>query len=116
MLYAYQYSVGNGGDEPTTRAMVFTTLIFANIFLSLSNRSFVYSIFESVKNKNRLFPIVIGATLLLLFAILNIPAFTSFFKVGSLNIKELGICLLISGISVLWFEVYKWIKRVNRRI
>jgi Ca2+-transporting ATPase len=116
VLYAYQYSVGNGGDEPTTRAMVFTTLIFANIFLSLSNRSFVYSIFESVKNKNRLFPIVIGATLLLLFAILNIPAFASFFKVSSLHIKELGMCLLISGISVLWFEVYKWIKRVNRRI
>ena len=45
VLFAYQFAVQKGSSEETTRAMVFTTLIFANVFLSLVNRSFVYSMF-----------------------------------------------------------------------
>ncbi|MCC7319185.1 MAG: cation-translocating P-type ATPase [Bacteroidales bacterium] len=111
VLFAYQLTVQNGGNEVTTRAMVFTTLIFANILLSLVNRSFVYSVFDSFKYKNNLFPIVIGATLILLLAILYIPVFANFFHVTGLNIQELGTAFLIAATSVLWFEVYKWIKR-----
>jgi Ca2+-transporting ATPase len=116
VLFAYQYTVHHGGSESTTRAMVFSTLIFANIFLSLSNRSFVYSILQSMKHKNRLFPIVIGVTLALLFAILYVPAFASFFEVSSLSLKQLASCLTIAAISVLWFEVYKWIKRSKLQV
>ncbi len=113
VLVAYQLTVQNGGDEGTTRAMVFTTLVFANILLSLVNRSFVYSIFESFKYKNNLFPIIIGATLVLLFAILYIPLFADFFQVTGLNFQQLSIAFLIAAVSVLWFEGYKWIKRKN---
>jgi len=111
VLFSYQFSVQKGSSEETTRAMVFTTLIFANVFLSLVNRSFVYSMFESFKYKNRLFPVIIGATLILLFAILYIPVFANFFHVTSLNCQDLGIVFLIAAASVLWFEMYKWIKR-----
>ena len=111
VLFSYQFSVQKGSNEETTRAMVFTTLIFANVFLSLVNRSFVYSMFESFKYKNRLFPVIIGTTLILLFAILYIPIFAGFFHVTGLNIQELGTAFLIAATSVLWFEVYKWIKR-----
>jgi Ca2+-transporting ATPase len=110
VLSVYQYAVQDGLDESTTRAMVFSTLIFANIFLSLVNRSFVYSIFQSIKNKNNLFPIVIGITIALLFAILYIPVLANFFKVQSLSFQKLGISIVVAGISVLWFEVYKWVK------
>jgi len=111
VLFAYQFAVQKGSSEETTRAMVFTTLIFANVFLSLVNRSFVYSMFESFKYKNRLFPVIIGTTLILLFAILYIPIFAGFFRVTGLNIPELGMTFLIAATSVLWFEMYKWIKR-----
>ncbi len=111
VLFSYQFSVQKGSNEETTRAMVFTTLIFANVFLSLVNRSFVYSMFESFKYKNRLFPVIIGTTLILLFAILYIPIFAGFFRVTGLNIPELGMTFLIAATSVLWFEMYKWIKR-----
>lgn len=111
VLFAYQLTIRNGGDEPTTRAMVFTTLIFANILLSLANRSFNYSIFETLKYKNKLFPIVIGITLVLLFAILYVPVFARFFHLTGLNFQNLGIAFLIANVSILWFEVYKWVKR-----
>ena len=115
VLFAYQWSIRQDGSEEATRAMVFTTLIFANIFLSLVNRSFLYSVFSSFRNRNLLFPIVIGATLLLLSAILYIPSFADFFDVTSLNAEKLAISILISAVSVLWFEVYKWIKRRQLR-
>ncbi len=111
VLFAYRFAVGNGSDEATTRAIVFSTLIFANVFLSLVNRSFVYSMFSSFKNKNPLLPIIIVATLVFLFAILYVPAFASFFRVSSISLYEMGISLSIAALSVLWFEVYKWLKR-----
>src|SRR5690606_7203177 len=98
-----------------TRAMVFTTLIFANVFLCLTNRSFVYSIFVSIKNKNRLFPLVIGLTLLLLFAILYVPSFSEFFKLQSLSLQDLLMAIGIAAVSVLWFEVYKLMKRLQMK-
>jgi len=104
VLFAYQWAVQNGGDEATTRSIVFSTLIFANVFLSLVNRSFIYSMFDSFKNKN---------TLLLLFAILYIPPFASFFKVRGIGVQKLGVSALIAAVSVLWFEVYKWLRRMK---
>ena len=112
VLFAYQYAIQHDGDEPTTRAMVFTTLVFANIWLSLVNRSFIFSFIESWKYKNNLFPIVIGATLILLFAILYIPSFAGFFQVTGLGLRNLTIALLIAAGSVLWFEGYKGLKRM----
>ena len=114
VLFAYQLTAQQNGSEDRTRAMVFTTLIFANIFLSLVNRSFISSVFESFRNKNWLFPFIVGTTLLLLTAILYIPSFARFFQVTPLGLKDLGYSVLIAAISVLWFEVYKWVQR--RRI
>ncbi|MBS1754410.1 MAG: cation transporting ATPase C-terminal domain-containing protein [Ferruginibacter sp.] len=86
-------------------------LIFANIFLSLVNRSPFYSVFSSFRYKNHLFTFIILITLLLLFAIIYIPSFASFFQVSNISFQNLAISVSIAVISVLWYEVYKWIKR-----
>lgn len=111
LLFVYQYTYQLGGNEEKTRAMVFTTLIFSNVWLSLTNRSFYYSLWSSFKNKNNLMVGVTILTLLILFAILYIKPISLFFKVTSLNLNELGIAMIVAMLSVLWFEVYKWIKR-----
>lgn len=113
VLFAYQYSVQSGGNEEKTRAMVFATLIFANVFLSFVNRSFSYSVFESFKNKNPLLIAVTVLTLLLLFAILYYEPFSGFFKVTRLSFLELGTAMLIASVSVLWFEGYKLLNRTQ---
>ena len=115
ILFAYQYSIQLGANEETVRALLFTTLIFANLFLSLVNRSFTYSIIESFRYKNHLFPIILGTTLILLFAILYIPTVAAFFKLTSLSAPQVGMAAFIAAASVLWFEIYKWIKR-NKRL
>ena len=113
VLFAYQWAVQNGGSEEKTRAMVFTTLIFANILLSLTNRSFHYSLFESFKNRNMLFTAVSGLALIMLFTILYVEPLANFFHLTGLNAGELGIAASIASVSVLWFEVYKWVKRLR---
>jgi Ca2+-transporting ATPase len=113
LLFMYQYTVQNGGSEEKTRAMVFSTLIFSNVLLSLTNRSFYYSVIESFRNKNMLLLTVNSLTLIILFMILFIPAMSNFFKVDSLAINEIGFSVITASLSVLWFEGYKWIKRTK---
>jgi Ca2+-transporting ATPase len=114
VLFSYQWTIHHGGSEEKTRAMVFTTLIISNILLSLANRSFFYSIFDSFKNRNPLFPLVIGLTVALLFAILYTPL-AGFFGVTDLSLSELATASLIAVVSVLWFEIYKLFKRFKSK-
>ncbi|MBK1441087.1 cation-translocating P-type ATPase [Parapedobacter sp. ISTM3] len=111
VLFAYQLTVQAGGNEEKTRTMVFTTLIFANILLSFANRSSYYSIFERFRSRN---PLLTGITVLVLavlFIILYVKPLSRFFDVTPLRATELGVSFLIASVSVLWFEVYKLIKK-----
>lgn len=114
VLCAYQWAVGNGGNEEKTRAMVFSTLIFANVLLSLANRSFFYSMFESFKNKNPLFVAINAATLGLLFVILYVKPVSGFFDVTGLALHELAVAALMALASVMWFELYKLWRRARK--
>ncbi|HWV64487.1 cation-translocating P-type ATPase [Chitinophaga sp.] len=115
VMIAYQWSVARGADEVLTRSMVFTTLVFANIFLTLVNRSFYYSFIHSMRNRNRLMVGVIGITLLLLAAMLYAPPVAGFFSITGLSLYELLLCTGISAASVLWFEIWKLGKRKFQR-
>lgn len=114
ILFAYQWTVQHGGSQEKTRAIVFATLIFSNVLLSLVNRSFYYSVIDSFKNKNWLLAGITLITLLFLFAILFIQPFTNFFEVTSLQGSEIGFAALVAAVSVGWFEGYKAIKRNQR--
>jgi Ca2+-transporting ATPase len=112
-IFIYQFSLRNSYGEELTRSMVFTTLIFANIFLTLVNRSFYYSVVTTLKNKNNLLTVMLLATVVLLGVILYVPPVAAFFKVGSLSAMQLGVCAMTSLLSVVGFEVYKWGKRTS---
>jgi Ca2+-transporting ATPase len=114
VLYIYQLTYRSGGNEETTRAMVFTTLIFANVLLSLANRSFYYSLFESFRNRNVLMVYVTAATLLLLGIMLYVEPVAEFFKLSALNARQLLTALAVAVVSVLWFEGYKLLKRIRK--
>ncbi|HET7116627.1 MAG TPA: cation transporting ATPase C-terminal domain-containing protein, partial [Hanamia sp.] len=63
------------------------------------------------KYKNVLMIIILSATLLLLAMILYIPSFVSFFRITSLNGMQISWTIVTAFVSVIWFEVYKLIKR-----
>jgi P-type Ca2+ transporter type 2C len=111
-LFIYQYALSQGLNESLTRTMVFTVLISANVFLTLVNRSFYYSIFTTLTYKNNLVMIVISITLVLTGLLVYIKPIARFFEFESLNGLQLSISLLVGFLSVIWFEIVKWRKRI----
>lgn len=110
-LFIYQYAVQNSYNESLTRTMVFTTLIFSNIFLTLVNRSFYYSIITTLKYKNNLVLIIIFITCLILALFLLIKPMRTFFEFESISLLQLFLCIGVGFISVMWFELYKFLLR-----
>ncbi|MBC7641298.1 MAG: cation-translocating P-type ATPase [Flavobacterium sp.] len=110
-LFIYQFSIYLGLDEASTRTMVFVVLVSANVFLTLVNRSFYYSVLTTLAYKNSLVGIVIVATIASTGLILYIKPLTSFFKFESLTISQLALAIGIGFTSVIWFEFVKLWKR-----
>lgn len=112
-LIAYQYAVYQGFSESVTRTMVFTVLISANIFLTLVNRSFYYSVITTMKYGNNLVFLIIGITIAISGLLLFVKPLTKFFQFESLNLSQLSISVIMGFLSVIWYEVVKWRKRTK---
>jgi Ca2+-transporting ATPase len=110
-LATYQFAVNFGYNETFTRSMVFTALISANIFLTLVNRSFYYSVLTTLKYKNKLVLWIIGLTLVVTAALIYIKPFALFFGFTQLPLEQLAISIGIGFASVIWIELYKLLKR-----
>lgn len=110
-LFVYQFSVHQGFNEAITRTMVFVTLITSNIFLTLVNRSFHYSVLTTLAYRNSLVLLIIGATVVMTTALLYFPALTDFFEFGRVQGKQLTVAILTGFLSVIWFEGVKAVKR-----
>lgn len=113
-LWIYQYALGQDYSESRIRTMVFLVLIAANIFLTLINRSFYYSVIKTFTYKNRLVPVIIVTTLILSAFILYLPPLSRFFKFESLTLLQLLICIGVAFIAVIWYEMVKvFLRRRN---
>lgn len=112
VLFIYQMTARSGGSEELTRSMVFTTLIFSNILLSFCNRSFFYTTFETLKNKNNLLIYVTLITLAVLSLMIYFPPVSMFFKLQELSLMQIGTAFSAAVISVLWFDVFKLLRRI----
>ena len=111
VLAMYPYAQGRNLPEAGIRACMFSTLVFANLFLTLVNRSFVYPVYQSFKNKNRTIPFILGISCFLLALILYVPFLASMFKVQALSVQDLGVCFGAGLLSVGWFELVKLLRK-----
>ncbi len=111
VLFIYQYSVSQGYNESVTRTMVFTALMSANIFLTFVNRSFYYSVFTTIKYKNNLIYFAIGTTVFITGLLLVVKPLNQFFQFEILDSYLILLSLIAGFLSVIWYEVVKWIKR-----
>ncbi|SMC56758.1 cation-translocating P-type ATPase [Pedobacter nyackensis] len=110
-LFTYRYTVDLNYTEAVTRTMVFTVLITANIFLTLVNRSFYYSIFTTLKYKNNLVLGVIAVTVFISGFLIYNNTSSRLFRFESLSFMQLGLSMGIGFLSVIWYELVKWSKR-----
>jgi Ca2+-transporting ATPase len=112
-LAAYQYAVHEGYNEALTRSMVFTTLIAANIALTLVNRSFYYSVLTTIRYKNNMVLFIIGITIVITGLLIFVKPLADFFSFEPLSFAQLGACVGIGIASVIWYEAFKWSKRMK---
>ncbi len=110
-LGTYQLAVYQGRSEELVRAMVFSTLVVANIGLTLVNRSFTHSMVTTFSYGNWLLRGILLLTVALLAVLLYVPFIRDFFHLASPSVPQLGIAAVVGLVSVLWFEVYKWMRR-----
>jgi P-type Ca2+ transporter type 2C len=115
-LFIYQYSVHQAYGEALTRAMVFAVLICANIFLTLVNRSFYYSILTTMRYKNNLVLLIICITVAITGLLFYVKPLARFFQFEPLNLWQLSVTIATGFISVLWYELVKWKKRMGKQI
>lgn len=93
------------------RTIIFTTLLFANVFLTFSNRSFNRSILHTFKMQNPLYIWLLLFVSIVIAAILFVPRITAFFSQVMLSPGQILICLGTAFVSIVWFEIYKLMTR-----
>lgn len=107
------WSMQQGHDNTLTRTMIFITLLFSNVFLTLVNRSFTHTILTTIRYKNKLLPLIIGITLLFIICVLYTPFLRELFELQKLNWKMIGICATVAFAGTFWLEFIKAVRRKN---
>jgi Ca2+-transporting ATPase len=105
------YFMKQNTTEAHVRTIIYTTLIFSNLFLTLVNRSFYYSVLTTIQYKNKLIPIILLSSIIVLFLSLYVPAIQNIFGFETLKISNLLLCLIVAFFGVIWIEFYKLVKR-----
>ena len=97
-------------DDESRRALVFVTLVVANLFLILTNRSWSRTIVSMLKQPNPALWWVVGGTALLLTLVLTVPFLRELFHFLPLDLGDalLGVACGVASIS--WFELLKVLK------
>jgi Ca2+-transporting ATPase len=110
VLAMYQYALQQGHAETTVRSVVFATMVFANLGLTLTNRSFDYALHHTLRTHNRILPVILLVSLLLLLVTLYVPFAAGLFSMAPLSLSMLAKCLATGLLSTWWFEVYKLVR------
>jgi Ca2+-transporting ATPase len=105
------YYLQQGTEDASVRSLIFVTLLFSNIFLTLVNRSFTYSVFKTITYKNNLVPLIIGITLVFIAALIYVPFIRNLFMLNKLTFSALATCVGVAFLSTLWIDVLKFIRR-----
>jgi Ca2+-transporting ATPase len=95
------------------RTVVFTTLVFSNVFLTFVNRSFDETFHKTIHYKNSLVPYVLLISVGFLASIYFISPLRSLFHLTHISVFHYLICMIASVICTCWFELYKAISPAN---
>jgi P-type Ca2+ transporter type 2C len=96
-----------GLTEPDARGLAFTTLIFANVALILTNRSWTHSIIHTLRTPNKSLWWVIAGALGLLAVTLYVPFASRLFKMATQHPIDILIAATVGIGTILWFELFK---------
>lgn len=103
----YSVSLYLQKGELESRTLSFSTLVFANMMLILTNLSWSKNIFEIMKMRNQALLWVMAGTFVALMAVLYVPFLRDLFHFAVLTIDDVGITFAAGVMSLIWFEGLK---------
>ncbi len=106
LLYFSLLSFGRPEDE--VRTMSFALLVFANLMLILTNRSWTLSIIATLRERrNPTVKWIVMASAIVLVALIEVPGIRELFNLGPISVSDWGVVVACAVASVVWFEIYK---------
>jgi Ca2+-transporting ATPase len=111
VLGVYFVGLQLGLSADVVRAMSFTTLIVSNILTILTNRSWENNLIQILRTPNASVKWIVGGTIVFLVAVLSVPFLQGLFKFAPLSVLQIVSSVGIGLLSVVWFEIYKAVKR-----
>jgi P-type Ca2+ transporter type 2C len=78
----------------------------------LSNRSWTSGFFKILSTPNKAVSWIVSGAIIFLILILNIPFLMNLFQFEKIGYIELLVCALAGFSGIIWFEIYKKMKRV----
>jgi Ca2+-transporting ATPase len=115
MLSVFNFSFSSGHDADKARVMTFATLIFANLGLIMTNRSWSRTMLETLRSPNIALWLIFTGTLLFLGSVLYLPFLRSAFRFSALHPHDLIVCLIAGFMSILWFEALKIANKIRKK-
>lgn len=110
-LAIYGVMLNQGRGDLEARSFAFTTLVFGNLGLILSNRVWSTHILAGLRYKNTSLIIIITAALAILGLVLYVPYLRQLFGFGMLHAGDMAFCLGAGLACILWFEAVKFASR-----
>lgn len=101
------YYLKSGRSQEETRSVIFITLLLANTFLTLFNRSFIYPVFKTIHYKNKLLIFILFLNLTFIILFLFLPFLQKIFGLTALSVPEVLICTGLALFSTAWVEAFK---------
>jgi Ca2+-transporting ATPase len=116
ILALHHYATLHAYPLPYVRTLVFITLIIANIFLTLVDRSFHDTLATTFRYRNPLLKYTLAASLAFLIILLTVPFARHAFGLAQLSLAHLLLCSAVAISTTLWFEIVKMIPKRFRYI
>jgi P-type Ca2+ transporter type 2C len=113
VLGVYYVTMQQGESISAVRTLTFTTLVISNILLTLVNRSFTQSVFQTLRMPNPTMTLMLGLTLGLLLTMLFVPDVRHLFDFAPVSASALGWSALTALVGVGWIEIYKIVRNGN---
>jgi Ca2+-transporting ATPase len=111
VVAVFAIALHRGQGETDSRTLTFTTFMFANLGLILTNRSWSNSAISGLRTTNDALWWVVTGALLFLALVIYVPGLRDLFRFSPLHAIDIAICAVAAGVSVLWFEVFKHVSR-----
>jgi len=105
------YALQHGVTEAAARALTFSTLVIGNLGLILVNRSWQHSILGTLDRRNPALWWVVGGAFGFLLLALYLPFLREVFHFAPVSPYQLALSFVAGLGSVLWFELFKLMRR-----